>query len=409
MKLLEMILSEMNNVSKPQKKFITILMKTIVSVYGKINFRSLSRYSGLAEKTFRRWFNVAFDFCDFNSRAIDQVVDQENDLVAAFDQSFDGKAGKKTWGCDYFWNGCASKAEKGLEIVLCAIVDLDRNAAYTLSAEQTPPTERTPDGEKVKKIDDSTRMGFYLSCIEKQQSKILKYTRYFAFDGYFSKKKFVDRVVEMGFYFIGKLRCDADLKILYTGERRKGRGRPKKFAGKCNINELQEFSFISEVDDKIKLYSGIFYHTSLGRMVKVVAVRYVHDNKIGTALLFSTNLILDAFKIFSYYKARFQIEFVFRDAKQYTGLGDCQSRNKESLHFHYNASFSALNLVKIQDYLDRTEEEKGKPFSMASHKTRNHNESLIDRFFSKLAPGVTLIKSSPIFKEVVNYGTIHFR
>jgi hypothetical protein len=34
-------------------------------------------------------------------------------MVAAFDQSFDGKAGKKTWGRDYFWNGCASKAEKG--------------------------------------------------------------------------------------------------------------------------------------------------------------------------------------------------------------------------------------------------------------------------------------------------------
>jgi hypothetical protein len=408
MKLLNMILSEMNNVSKPQKKFITILMGTIVSIYGKINFRSLSRYSGLVEKTFRRWFNVAFDFCDFNSKAIDKIVDQESDLVAAFDQSFDGKAGKKTWGRDYFWNGCASKAEKGLEITLCAIVDLDRNTAYTLSAEQTPSIERTPDGKKVKKVDDLTRMDFYLSCIEKLQSKILKYTRYFAFDGYFAKKKFVDGVVAMGFHFIGKLRCDADLKIPYAGEQRKGRGRPKKFAGKCNINELQDFSFICDVGDKIKLYSGIFYHTSLGKMVKVVAVKYIHADKIGTALLFSTDLLLDAFKIFSFYKARFQIEFVFRDAKQYTGLGDCQSRNKESLSFHYNASFAALNLVKIQEFLDRTDEEKNKPFSMASHKTRYHNESLIDRFFSKLAPGVTLIKSSPIFREVVNYGTIHF-
>ena len=29
------------------------------------------------------------------------------------------------------------------------------------------------------------------------------------------------------------------------------------------------------------------------------------------------------------YKARFQIEFVFRDAKQYTGLMDCQSRKQK--------------------------------------------------------------------------------
>ena len=54
--------------------------------------------------------------------------------------------------------------------------------------------------------------------------------------------------------------------------------------------------------------------------------------------------------------------------------------------FHYNASFAALNLVKIQEQLDRTDDTERKPFSMASHKARYHNESLIDRFFSKLAP-----------------------
>ena len=407
MKLLEMILDEMSNVSKPQKKFFMILMKTIVSIYGKVNFRSLSRYSGIAEKRFRRWFKKAFDFGDFNSRAIDKVVTQSSELIAAFDQSFDCKAGKKTWGKDYFWNGCASKAEKGLELVLCSIVDLDRNTAFALSAEQTSPTERTIDGKK-KKNDDLTRMDFYLSCIEKLRLKILKYTRYFAFDGYFAKKKFVEEIVEMGFHFIGKLRCDANLKIPYTGEQRKGPGRPRKFSGKCNISELQGFSFAHDVDDKIKLYSGIFFHSSLEKMIKVVAIRYSHKGKIGTALLFSTDLLLDSLKIFRYYKARFQIEFVFRDAKQHVGLGSCQSRNKESMYFHYNASFAAFNLVKIQELLDRVDDEKTKTFSMASHKTRYHNESLIDRFFSKLAPGVTLIKSSPIFRELVNYGAINF-
>jgi hypothetical protein len=336
------------------------------------------------------------------------VVTQESDLVAAFDQSFNGKAGKATWGRDYFWNGCASKAEKGLELVLCAIIDIGKNAAYALAAEQTPATEKTLKGKRAKSMNDFTRMDFYLSCIEKLQLMILRYTKYFAFDGYFTKKKFVDGVVEMGFHFIGKLRCDANLRLLYTGKQKKGPGRPKKFAGKCNINELQGFLFDCFVNEKIELHSGIFYHQALGRKIKVVAVRYIHENKIGTALLFSTDLFLDSLKIFNYYKARFQIEFVFRDAKQYVGLCDCQSRNKESLHYHYNASFAALNLVKIQEHLDRDTIEKGRPFSMASHKARYHNETLIDRFFSKLAPEHTLIKSSLIFQEVLNYGTISF-
>ena len=409
MKLLETILDEMSNVSKSQKKFFIVLIRTMVSIYGKVNFRSLSRYSGLAEKTFRRWFKKVFDFVEFNSRAIDKIINSGDEVVAAFDQSFEDKAGNDTWGKDYFWNGCASRAEKGLEFGLCAIVDLARNTAYALAAEQTPMTERPKDKKTVKKIDDFTRMNIYLEYIEKLKTTILKYTRYFAFDGYFTKKKFVDGVVEMGFHFIGKLRCDADLKIFYTGEQKKGRGRPKKFVGKCKLDELQGFTFERDLDDKTKLHSGIFYHTSLERKIKVVAIRHTQKDKTWTILLFSTDLSLDAFKIFRYYKARFQIEFVFRDAKQYVGLGDCQSRNKESLHFHFNVSFAALNLVKIQDQLERAEDEKNDPFSMASYKARYHNESLIDRFFSKLAPGLTLEKSAPIFQEVLNYGTINFR
>ena len=278
-----------------------------------------------------------------------------------------------------------------------------------MAAEQTPATSNPKEKKGIKKNDDFTRMDIYLDCIKKVYLKVLQFTNYFAFDGYFAKKKFVDGVTEMGFNFIGKLRCDANLKILYTGEQKNGPGRPKKFVGKCNINELQGFSFECNVDDKTKIYSGIFYHVSLERTIRVVAVKYLRKNKIGTALLFSTDLLLTPFKIFSYYKARFQIEFVFRDAKQYTGLGDCQSRNKESLYYHFNASFATLNLVKIQDQLEQKEYEKNKPFSMLSYKVRYYNESLIDRFFSKLAPSVTLIKSSPIFREMLNYGAINFR
>lgn len=408
MKLVEIILDEMINVSKSQKKFVIFLTQTITSMYGRVNFRSLSRYSDLSEKTFRRWFKVPFDFVDFNSRAIDKVIAQESEIVAAFDPSFLSKAGKKTWGKDSFWNGSASKAEKGLELALCCLVDVVSNIGYALSAEQTPTTIEIKKLLGADEADEITRIDFYLNSIKNVRDKILKYSGYFVADCFFAKKKFVDGITALGFHFICKLRADANLKMLYTGEQRKGRGRPKKYAGKCNINELQSFTFDQDVDDEIKLYSGIFYHASFEREIKVVALVCTKNNKVGTALLFSTDLLLDAFKVYQYYKARFQIEFVFRDAKQHTGLGDCQSRDKTSLNYHFNVSFTVLNLAKIQEQLIRKSNEKKLPFSMASHKARSYNEMLIERFFSKLELDQRLIKLNPIYNEVLNYGTISF-
>jgi len=112
---------------------------------------------------------------------------------------------------------------------------------------------------------------------------------------------------------------------------------------------------------------------------------------------------LEAFKVYQYYEARFQIEFIFRDANQYTG---CQSRNKESLHFHFNTSFVALNLVKIQELLEAKSNEEKHAFSMASYKARHYNENLIGRFFPRLGFGLTSIKLIPIYQEMINYGAI---
>ncbi|WP_444895507.1 transposase [Microbulbifer sp. SSSA005] len=66
-------------------------------------------------------------------------------------------------------------------------------------------------------------------------------------------------------------------------------------------------------------------------------------------MLYSTDTELDAMTLVAYYKSRFQIEFLFRDAKQHTGLANCQSIRKEAINMHVNASLVALNLLKIED------------------------------------------------------------
>lgn len=396
-----MILNQMQDLSKPQKKFFVILMQMFLSIQGKINFRNLARYSNLAERTFSRWFERCFNFAEFNTKAIQQLSTFKV-CICAIDACFLEKAGKATYGIDRFWNGCASKAQKGLEISLSAIVNVSTKTAYPLQADQTPSMKDI----KLLLGTEANRIDFYLSYIQSIKDYIKKFTTLMVFDGFYTKKKFVDGILAMGFTVIGKLRLDANLKKLYVGTPNKRRGRPKKFEGKCNAKELEGFEFASDIDDKTRIYTGVFYHSSLEREVRVVAITSTEGDQTPVALIFSTDKELSAHEIYSYYTARFQIEFTFRDAQQFTGLGDCQSRKKKAIHFHVNASFAAINIAKIQEQLTYANQDERMVFSMSSHKVRNHNETMISRFFSMFGLDLTLIKSKPLYEKALNYGTI---
>ena len=65
MAIAEKILNQLN-ISKPQKKFLMTLFTTILIARGKINFRNLSRYSHLCERTYTRQFDNPFRFMDIN-------------------------------------------------------------------------------------------------------------------------------------------------------------------------------------------------------------------------------------------------------------------------------------------------------------------------------------------------------
>lgn len=64
-------------------------------------------------------------------------------------------------------------------------------------------------------------------------------------------------------------------------------------------------------------------------------------------IYFSTDLSLSGEKVVEFYRLRFQIESCMRDAKQYTGLGDSQSRKSRALDFAVNLSFAALNMGSL--------------------------------------------------------------
>jgi len=99
------------------------------------------------------------------------------------------------------------------------------------------------------------------------------------------------------------------------------------------------------------------------------------------------------------------IEFIFRDAKQFTGLTDCQARSSQKLDFHFNASLTALNMAKWEQYQQRDIWEPF-VFSMASYKRRKLNQHLLERFIHNLELDETSIKRHPNYQTLCDYGLI---
>jgi hypothetical protein len=395
-----------------------------------VNFSNLSRYSNLSERTYRRQFAESFDFTSFNAVLIEEAVSPKSRKIAAMDCSFITKSGKQSYGVDYYYNGSASKSETGQEISVISIVDVDRHQGYTLSVQQTAAKEaavttkpleaklkvkkQAKQGKKTSKrgkkspsidLQEVTRIDAYLQQLKITQPHLPKTVKHVVVDGFYSKEKFVNGVVGLGLHMVGKLRVDANLRHIFTGEQRP-RGARRKYGDKVDLNDVTGLSWVQDLEPNLKLYTAVVWHVSLKRQVRMAYLSDTHKpDQVRHVVLFSTDLDLCAFDIFYFYKARFQIEFIFRDAKQFTGLTDCQARSESKLDFHFNASLTALNLAKFEAQ-QHHQGEQPFVFSMASYKRLALNHHLLDLFISNLDLNPTLIKNHPNYQKLCSYGSL---
>ncbi len=380
-------------------------MTTIFVVCGKVNYTNLSRYSDLSERTYRRHFQRGFGSERLNQALIEQVRRAESAQIAVVDCTFLEKSGRHTYGLDWFYNGKTQRAEKGLELSVVAIVDIEQNTGYTLSAQQTEAAL----SDAAKPTGDSTaapgnRMEFYLGHLADCMMYFPAWIRYVVADGCYSKYKWVTGVVQLGFHAIGKLRCDANLKFLYDGPYQ-GRGARRKYDGKVNLKDHRRFQWVERLEDGVYLYTAVVWSVSLKRKVRLAYLLKEHQGRRSYVVLFSTDLEIDPVFLYRCYSARFQIEFVFRDARQFTGLADCQARSPEAIDTHVNASLMALNLAKVT--LQETQAEaEPLSFSIASLKRLALNEHLLDLFIDLFELQPTLIKSHANYQKLLDYGAI---
>jgi hypothetical protein len=446
--------------ARPQTKFLLRLLPTWLAVRGRCNYLNLSRYGDFHERTLRRWFARDFAWAQLNQWLLAHLIPEEHHLMAALDASFVPKSGKRTPGLGWFFNGCAGRAERGLELSLVSVVDVTANTAYALSARQTPAppapaasTSTTPGavqqqagsskaGKSTKSTKSSkstkagkrskdqaaqaTRLDAYLEHFTAVRPRLPATVRHLAVDGAFTTAKFVAGVCALELEVVGKLRRDADLRYLYHGPQQP-RGRRRRYAGKVQWGalELRRWHSEGEWEPGVHRYSAALYHVRLKRVLRVALLQDGQSHKY--VLLFSTDLALTGQDIVRLYQARYQIEFVFRDGKGALGLTDCQARGSKALEFHWNAALSALNLAKCQASERASAAASPRQlrpgatgpgatgsgtgtqrpvFSVVSCKQRHSNQHLLQLFSARLGLDWSVIKSHPAYTDLCNYGVI---
>jgi hypothetical protein len=308
-------------------------------------------------------------------------------LIAATDCSFMSKSGKHTEGLGKFYNGVSGKTETGLEISTLAVVKVTANTADNLSTRPTPATSKNA----------ASGVDGYLDHLKPDRHALPPQIRYLVADGYYSNQKYLEGVAALDRHQIGKLRPAANLRWLYQGEQQP-RGRKRRYDGKVKFNDLSRFEAVGELD------GAQIYTTVVNRARRIVYLVKPVGHQVQTAWLFSTDLSLGANILVPYYKARFQIEFWFRDAKPFLGLNHCQARCSQAWHFHFNASMSALNRLKLEDQQHQSGD--GKVISISSWKIRKANAHLLERFSSYLGLDFSYMESRPDFEQLCNYGAI---
>jgi Transposase DDE domain len=336
--ILRPILAKLSNVSKQQRTFLTELFALLLGRQGRATFENLARYSRFTELTFRRQFARYFDWLTFNKACIDFT---QGSFIGILDCSFIPKSGTKTFGIDKFWASCAGKAQRGLEVSLLACVNTLTKQCFALEASQTPPSITQQDDKPY------SRLSWYLEqladCIPQLPALL-----YWVADGYYAKKEFFTFFARQHRYLITRLRHDAALYHLWTNGRQAGqRGPTRRFDGKARFDELSRWQSdgVHPIHASIQLYSSLLYSKHFERKLRVVLLLDTRSQKY--VLLASTDEHQAAQQIAQYYHLRFQIELLFRDAKQFTGLSQCQARSDAKLDYHLNATLSAVNVSRL--------------------------------------------------------------
>ena len=390
--VLNTIFDNINPIRKSRRGFLTVLFLTVFALRGRLTFTNMARFCPLHEHTFRRNFARHFDWVAFNQAVIDLAEVSQQPHIGVFDCSFIAKSGKHTYGLDRFWSSSHDRPKRGLEISLLGLIATETGESFALDVVQTPADVSTDDKAAYSRID------FYMEQVL-DLLEALKGVEYMVGDGNYARYKVFDTLTGADKHVITRLRCDANLRYLHDGSRRPGqRGRTPRYAGKVDWKhlDLSRFEYVGTLEDHrhVALYTQVLNSPYYKRDFRVVVL--VNRRTSKYVVLASTDVDQAPEELVAYYRLRFQVEFLFRDAKQFTGLEHCQARDEAKLDFHFNMSLAAVNLARL------VSAESG--LSLNSYVRGQYNRFVVDQVLVQLGLQAEYDVNDPLLRPIIAIG-----
>ena len=385
------IITELLNVlsgqfSATNLQHFAIIIDSILGISNSVTTLSVARYSSVSYRTVQRFYALKnVNWLLINLFLFKHFIYQEgkNYLLAA-DETVKGKAGKQTHGLGRFYSSMAKQVIRSVSFLVISIIDVEKEKSYILGCKQLivnnlakvnqdekskkkPKTKvktkskGRPKGSKnkVKPEPESTSYQVLKTLLDLVQSQLKVFLPqlncfHIVLDGFYGHENYLLLVAKNGLNIISKFKVNAHLTLPYQGEQ-SGIGRPKTLGDKVNLDNLNEKFYISTIHDKdsnvlTKVYQfEAFTPKMAGLKLNMVVMIHTHQitKQVSRNIIFTNDMSLEALKVIKYYSLRFQIEFDFRDAKQFYGLSDFKNYKQTQVTNAVNIAFTMTVVGKL--------------------------------------------------------------
>jgi putative transposase len=348
------------------------VIEAMLSMSGRVTMRGLSRWCGTggSDRTIQRFFNTRVNWCHLQWLLIrHHLLDAEDVVLMSGDHVVVTKAGKTTSGWERFFSSLYGKTVPGLCFLSFSLLSVKRRASYPVLIEQVekpcaPAMQDQPQqksgGQRGRPKGSKNRhrreveLSPSLCFIQKHIKRLLKQIGdafkvvYFIFDGELGHHDTMQMVSQGGRHLIAKLRYNAALYFPYDGPYW-GRGPRRKYGQKLDDrNMASEYLKATCIDDDIEtsIYQMSLWHKKFSDMLHIVVIvkTNLKTSKTAHVVLFRSDLTLGYDQWIDYYRLRCQLEFNFRDAKQYWGLEDFMNVNEQPVYNSANLSMFMVNV-----------------------------------------------------------------